>query len=204
MRKFKFFIDFDKEEKWLEEMAAQGYQLVKKSLGYKFRAAEPEQAIIKIDYRSFKRQEDFMEYCTLFEDSGWQHIAGSRGSGSQYFKKVGGDPHDDIFSDQLSRAGKYKRVSKMFKDLAICYMPVFIALMSTGALDASAMLDPQQLYLTEGLWEKSGADFWKSFLFETPFALFRGFIWLVFPVFIGVYLYCAHKANKLYDKQIQA
>lgn len=50
MRKFKYFIDFDKEEKWLNEMAKQGYQLKDKSFGYKFRRAEPEDTTIRVDY----------------------------------------------------------------------------------------------------------------------------------------------------------
>ncbi|GIQ69306.1 DUF2812 domain-containing protein [Xylanibacillus composti] len=204
MRTFKFFLDFDKEEKWLEEMAQQGCQLVSKSFGYRFRAAEPERATIRIDYRTFKRQEDFIDYCTLFEDSGWQHIAGSKSSGAQYFKKVGADPNEDIFSDQLSRAGKYKRVSRMFSQLAICYFPIFVALSTTGAIDSSVLLDPRQLYLTENLWEKSGTTFLWAFLFETPFALMRGIVLLFLPVTILVYLYCAYKAKKLYDKQMNA
>ena len=36
MRKFKFFIDCDKEEKWLSEMLQKGYELVSTSFRYKF------------------------------------------------------------------------------------------------------------------------------------------------------------------------
>lgn len=75
MIKFKVFFDFDKEEKWLRNMAEQGFQLENISFGYSFYSAQPENTIFKIDYRTFKTGQDFLDYCTLFEDSGWQHIA---------------------------------------------------------------------------------------------------------------------------------
>jgi hypothetical protein len=200
MRKFKYFVDYDKEEKWLREMANQGYQLENTAFGYKFRLAEPEDAIIKIDYRTFKKQEDFIDYCTLFEDSGWKHIVGKKNSGAQYFKKMVGNSDDDIFSDNLSKASKYKRLSKMFIEMAICYLPIFVALITTDAININAIINPKELYLTEGLWERTGASFWGGFLFETPFALMRGFIWLFIPVTMILYLIFSYKAQKLYEK----
>jgi hypothetical protein len=76
MWRLKFFLDFEKEEKWLEEMAWKGYQLKSNAFSYKFRIAKLEYATIKIDHRIFNRRKDFINYCTLFEDSGWKHIAG--------------------------------------------------------------------------------------------------------------------------------
>ncbi len=200
MRKFKFFINYDKEEKWLKEMAKQGYQLEHKSFSYKFRSTKTEDAMIKIDYRTFKKQEDFIDYCTLFEDSGWQHIVGNKNSGTQYFKKIDGDSDADIFSDKISKAGKYKRLSKMFIDLSICYLPLLVALISTGTINLDVIFDPKLLYLTPGLWEMTGASFWRSFLFETPFALIRGFAWLWLPVTMSLFLLFALKAQQLYEK----
>ena len=54
MRKYKYFINFDKEEKWLMDMAKQGYLLEGRSSGYRFRTIEPEETIIKIDFRKFR------------------------------------------------------------------------------------------------------------------------------------------------------
>lgn len=202
MRKFKYFIDYDKEEKWLKEMANKGYQLESVSFGYKFRQAEPKDTVIKIDYRRFKKQEDFIEYCTLFEDSGWQHIIGTKSSGTQYFKKMDHNSDEDIFSDKKSRAGKYKRLSNMFMEMAICYLPIFVALQTTGAIDVEAIVNPKLLYFTQGLWEMSGLSFWRAFLFETPFALFRGLAWLFIPVSLISFLFFSYKANRLYEKNL--
>ncbi|QWU43880.1 DUF2812 domain-containing protein [Bacillus sp. NP247] len=201
MWRLKFFLDFEKEEKWLEEMAWKGYQLKSNTFGYKFKIAEPEDTEIKIDHRVFNRRSDFINYCTLFEDSGWKHIAGNWWSGTQYFKKVDEESEDDIFSDQMSRAGKYKRLSKTFLELAICYLPLLILFMFNNTVNIGAIINPRELYFTPGLWDKQGAAFLGSFLFETPFALMRGIAGLFIPVAIVMFFVCSYKANRLYEER---
>ncbi|WP_239618054.1 DUF2812 domain-containing protein [Cohnella mopanensis] len=198
MRKWKWFHNFDKEEKWLNELASQGYMLVRKSIGYEFQRVKPEKAIIRIDYRTFKNREDFEDYRALFEDSGWQHIAGTRSSGHQYFKKREESGNEDIFSDVDSKAARYKRMAQMWLSLASIFLPLFAVLVSTGAIDAEVFLNPKALYYTPGLWEKAGTDFWGAFLFETPFALLRGFLWILLPLTLVLYVVFAFKANRRY------
>src|SRR5699024_9388178 len=169
------------EEKWLEQMAGNGYHLKSTMFGYRFDSASPEDATIKIDYRTFKRKADFEDYCAMFEDSGWQHLAGSKNSGHQYFKKKHEAAGEDIFSDQHSKASRYKRFSNMSLELAMSFIPLLIIFYITDAIDFEAFINPKALYYTPGLWDKEGVDFLFSFLFETPFALMRGFIWLVMP-----------------------
>ncbi|PFE60211.1 hypothetical protein CN316_27240 [Bacillus cereus] len=201
MWRLKFFLDFEKEEKWLEEMAWKGYQLKSNTFGYRFKIAEPEDTKIKIDHRIFNRRSDFINYCTLFEDSGWKHIAGKWWSGTQYFKKVNEESEDGIFSDQMSRAGKYKRLSKTCLELAICFLPILILFMFNNTINLGALVNPKELYFTPGLWDKQGAGFLGSFLFETPFALMRGIAGLFIPVTIGLFFVCSYKANRLYEER---
>ncbi|MCM3629338.1 DUF2812 domain-containing protein [Paenibacillus glycanilyticus] len=201
MKKIKFFTNFNEEENWLNDMARQGYQFTKKtSFSYEFESQKPENAIIKMDYRTFKKREDFEDYCALFEDSGWEHIAGTKSSGYQYFKKADKQGSIEIFSDVDSKAGRYKRLSDMWVLLACSFIPILAALISTDTIDPGVMLDPKSLYFTPELWDLNGAAFWRAFLFETPFALFRGFFWIILPVMIMIYLYFAVKANKQYKK----
>lgn len=200
MRKFKFFLNFDKEEQWLNEMAKQGFQLVNKSIRYEFQSAPPENTSIKIDYRTFKKKDDFEDYRALFEDCGWKHIAGTKSSGYQYFKNINDNGNEDIFSDAYSKACRYKRISEMWIWLASCFIPIFAVLVSTGAIKVKALLNPKLLYYTPGLWEKTGSSFWNAFLFETPFVLFRGFFWMLIPIVIILYLIFAFKSNKEYQK----
>jgi len=200
MRKFKFFINFQKEEKWLEQMATQGWRLKKQWLGYVFESATPEQANIKIDYRHFKNQHDFLEYRSLFADGGWQHISGTKNSGNQYFKQIGDCNGEDIFSDDTSRAGRYKRLSNMMLTMLFVWFPFVIISYTQGTLGLEAFISPRELYLTPGLWELSGSAFWIAFIFETPFAIMRGFSTSIGLVIFLAYVFLTIKSWLLYRK----
>lgn len=202
MNKFKFFADFDKEEKWLGKMAEQGYQLKSVSFCYNFHSTQPERSIFKIDYRTFKNDQDFLDYCTLFEDSGWQHIAGTKQSGSQYFKKTSSEGDEDIFSDLFSRAGRYKRLSDMWLSLSIAWLPFLVIMLTSDWLKIDGFLNPKTLYFTPGLWEMEGFNFWRHFLFETPFALLRGFSVFFWIAIVLLYAYFVIKSWRLYRKTL--
>ncbi len=170
MIKLKFFIDFEKEEQWLNEMARGGFQLKDVSFGYSFQSSDPEDSQFRIDHRVFNNKPEFISYCTLFEDSGWKHIAGSQNSGAQYFKRLSESSNVDIFSDELSKAERYKRVSRFCCSLPrACFLMLVLA--ATHAVDFRAFFNPRMFYLTPNLWERTGEAFWKAFWFETPFAL---------------------------------
>lgn len=203
MRSFKFFLNFDKEEKWLNEMGMQGFIFVGKSFGYRFMKNKPENPNIKIDYRVFKNMADFEDYKALFEDSGWKHISGTRNSGAQYFRLIHNGASEDIFSDTPSKAGRYKRLSELYISLVFMYLPVFIALLASNAVELESIINLKGLYYTQGLWDKSGSEFWSAFLFETPFAIFRGFLWMFFPIAIGLFLLFSLKAEKQYRKSLE-
>jgi len=204
MRKFKLFINFHKEEKWLADMAMQGWQLKKLWFGYTFEPAPPQQTNIKIDYRHFKSQQDFLDYCSLFEDSGWQHISGTKNSGNQYFRQVGENSHEDIFSDDVSRAGRYQRLANTMLFIAIMFTPLVIIAIQQGTFGLEAFTNPRGLYLTPGLWEMSGAQFWRAFLFETPFAFMRGFSMSLSLLFALAYVLITIRSWALYKKATKA
>ncbi len=196
MKKFRIFFRFEKEEKWLERMAGQGFMLSRKSFFYYFRKITPEAKTIRIDYREFKSVQDFSDYCSLFEDSGWKHIAGKKTSGAQYFLKVNSDSTEDIFSDKLSRAGRYKRLSDMWLRCAIPFIPLLMG------FDLNTLSAPKEWYLTPGLWELEGFRFWWAFLFETPFALMRGIGGLIPVAAVLVYIGFAIKSRLLYRSEM--
>lgn len=197
MFKYKYFLSFEKEEAWLRKMAEQGYEFTAKNFfgGYGFRQAQPKDTVFRIDYRQFKSRSDYQDYLTLFEDSGWKHIAGSKGSGIQYFRQSNPGADDDIFSDQASKAGRYKRLSSVWLSLACCYLPLAVVMLSNR--------QDIVLYLTPGLWDKTGFEFWTAFLFETPFALMRALSWVLFPLLIGLYLLFAIRAYVTYQRQLR-
>ncbi|MBW6410846.1 DUF2812 domain-containing protein [Clostridium weizhouense] len=200
MKKFRFYINFNKEEKWLNEMGKLGWELSDKNINYEFSKTSPQNTVIKIDYRNFKSDNYFQDYILMFKDFGWGHIAGKKNSGKQYFKKIDDKAGADIFSDVNSKAERYKKLSNMWLTLAMCYVPIFISLITTKVINVAAFLNPKLFYYTSGLWEKTGEHFWKAFLFETPFVIMRGFFWLFFPLIIILYSLFALKAQKYYKK----
>lgn len=200
MRKFKFYIDFEKEEYWLNEMAKQGWELTGISFGYKFVEREKDDINIRIDHRNFKRNSEYQDYIALFSDSGWEHIAGTKTSGKQYFKRTDQKADEDIFSDIHSKCERYQSLSKMWFSIAMYYIPVFAVLLTTKAIEIDVLFNPKLLYYTPGLWEKTGYYFWKAFLFETPFAIMRGLGWFIFPILIVLYMLFAIRAKRYYRK----
>ena len=100
----------------------------------------------------------------------------------------------------MSRAGKYKRLSKTFLELAICYLPILFLFMYSNTMNLGAFVNPKELYLTPGLWDKQGVSFLWSFLFETPFALMRG-LFDIYPRCDMYVFVCSYKANRLYERR---
>lgn len=201
MKKFRFFIDFTKEENWLNDMAKQGYHLThKKGISYIFEEGRPEDVNIRVDFHKFNSSHDYDNYITLFEDSGWKHIAGTKSTSNHYFKQTETAKDNDIFSDTASKAGRYQRSSNLIIVLIAVYTPLFITLISTGTIPARVFINPKALYLTPGIWELSGETFWNAFWFETPFALMRGILWMIFPIAIILSVVFAIKSNSLYNR----
>ncbi len=86
-----FFSNMQKEEDWINRVIAKGYRLkslipgryqfekLDSSYNAKTFRKETESCcgflpIVKLDFRKFASLEDFKDYVTLFEDSGWRHI----------------------------------------------------------------------------------------------------------------------------------
>lgn len=179
MKKIKFFANYTKEEAWLNKMASQGWHLIKyNDITHEFAPGEPSTVNYRIDYRTFKNREAYEEYLMLFADSGWRHVSGTRSSGAQYFVTASEDTGADIFSDNASRLGRTKR---MLQNWVTVMLPIWVVLFLTNnhSADFSTMFNPKELYYTPGLWERTGFDFWFGFLFETPFALMRGYAWAI-------------------------
>ena len=202
-----FAVDIQKLENWIDDYRKQGYRLIKvnpKIGRYEFAKSTKGEFLpkVRIDFRTFNKKDSYDDYLCLFEDSGWHCLYGSRSNGFQYFEQMHEGASDDIFSDSISRAARYKRLSTMWLTTLIPYIPIVVALNTTGAFGWRNISDPKTLYLTPGLWEMSGAHFWGAFLFETPFALLRaGFGGVFFLVIIGAFLYFLLKASYLYKKE---
>ncbi len=195
MKKFKVFVDINEEEKYLNEMANKGYFLKKySSFGrYHFIEGNPEDLHYRVDYRVFKKKDDFDDYISLFEDSGWNHVYGTCQSGSQYFLPKSQDSTEDIFSDVESKAGRYLRFMKATILGLISFVVSLIIIFSSMNFNLSELT-----FLTPGLWDRQGVEFWRAFWFEVPFVLLRTIPPIILIIFTIVYGVWAIQAKRLY------
>ena len=197
--KHKFFItDIDKVQQFIDSYREKGYKLAYvngDSFSFIFKKCHDDfNPNVRIDYRSFKKRDDFQEYLALFEDAGWKHLSGSFSSGIQYFEQMSEDSDDEIFSDKQSHAELYRRLFAFaitFLGLFLVYLFVF-----GPRYDLSLYLHPKDMFLTPGLWEMNGTRFVFAFLFELPFVILRNgfpFIWLICVILFSI---CAIKVKR--------
>ena len=196
MKKFRVFVDISEEEKYLNEMANKGYFLKKySSLGrYHFIESKPEDLHYRVDYRVFKKKDDFDDYVSLFEDAGWTHVYGTYQSGSQYFLPNSSDSTEDIFSDIESKAGRYLRFIQAARLCSISFIIALIIILVSVNFNLSELT-----FLTPGLWEKQGSEFWRAFWFEVPFVMLRVIPPIALIIATILYSIWAIKAKKLYN-----
>lgn len=104
IHKWFWIWDFDKEEKWLNEMAAKG--LVLAAVGwcrYEFEDGIPGDYKIRIDFLEprFKSVEH-EKYISFLEETGAEHVGTVMSRWAYFRKKVSGEDFQ-IFSDNASR-----------------------------------------------------------------------------------------------------
>lgn len=197
MIRFRIFSNLEKEEEWLNKLSAEGWAFDSKNLCiYKFKKTECVDAVYKIDCRVFSNKSDYLEYLSLFADAGWRHISGSRFSGYQYFDSTLNNGNCEIFSDAETKAARYHRLSRLSAFSFLLAALLLVATIFNARIDLPAMLRPSSFYYTPGLWSREGISFWIGFLVETPFALMRGYGWLLAPLIMIASFFQFIKAQK--------
>lgn len=129
LKKWKIFINYQKEEEWINEMATKGYHLKKYTFGrYTFEEGEPG----KYEYRMELLEEDpkmpkSREYLDFMEDSGIECVdVYYRWA---YFRKELTDEPFEIYSDYESRIMHMKRVIAII--LAVSMLNLLLAIFNT-------------------------------------------------------------------------
>lgn len=197
MKKFKLFMDIQKEEDWLNSMAKKGWLCKHVSAWgiYDFEKTASVEQVIRIDYPTFRTRDAKKRYIELYEDYGWQHLGGNW---LHYWLKPA-DGRDELFSDQASQKAYLRRLLEYYGSFGFVFLIIAFSVMGNGSYSKSL----KGAYLTPGLWEKEGSDFLFAFLFETPFALMRfGMPWLLMIWGIAFMLVYSkyHKKAKELDK----
>jgi hypothetical protein len=110
VRKVFFIWEFEKEEKWLNEMSAIGLQLC--AVGfctYHFEEGTPGEYVYRLEMlENWPTHAKSMQYIRFLEDTGIEHV-GSLLRWVYFRKKTGGDTFD-LFSDISSRITHFNRM----------------------------------------------------------------------------------------------
>ncbi|MDD3403208.1 MAG: DUF2812 domain-containing protein [Hespellia sp.] len=102
----KMFLDIDKEQRWLNEMADSGYRLVKRNLfSYQFEVCEKSAYRYLIDQRAFEK--DNREFLSFAEEMKMNFVA--RQLGLYYFEVDREEAAEALYTDGKSRIRFYLR-----------------------------------------------------------------------------------------------
>ncbi|MDH4140958.1 MAG: DUF2812 domain-containing protein [Coriobacteriia bacterium] len=106
----KLFWDFDKEERWLNEMAARGLNLVNHRWGtYEFETGTPGQWIYRIQFLEVEaRKPASREYIDFVTETGAEPV--DTHTHRVYFRKHAADGPFELFTDLDSRLAYYRRI----------------------------------------------------------------------------------------------
>ncbi len=117
--------DFEKEEKWLNEMAAKGFLLTDVGgLRYVFQEGAPGEYRYHLEWlQHFPSHPESIAYIKFVEETGAEHV----GSFKRwvYFRKKAAEGAFNLFSDLDSRITHFRRITRLIGLLSlalICYV----------------------------------------------------------------------------------
>lgn len=117
--KWRVFINFEKEEQWLNKMATEGLNLISFKFGrYTFTEGPPGEYIYRIELlKGAPEDEQIRDYLAFMEDYGVECIDTSMNWA--YFRKKAADGPFEIYSDSESKIGHYKRVAYLLGTIGV-------------------------------------------------------------------------------------
>lgn len=137
--KIIFAWEDEKEEKWLEEMAAQGWRLEHAApYVYHFRKSQPEKVVIRLDYKN-TLDKDYQEYLTLFHDAGWELVVTF--ANWHYFRiNPQNNETPEIYNSNRAKAQKYRRLLIGLAPILIIFVTVFNPVFYRNSLQETGLL----------------------------------------------------------------
>ena len=110
---YRIFGDFEKEEKWVNEMAAEGWHLEKFFLGrFKFIKGEPGAYIYRNEFIFHMKSKEKKDYFDFLKDSGITIIYEM--GAWVYMKKTAAEGPFELYTDTKSKLAYYKRMLSVF------------------------------------------------------------------------------------------
>ncbi|GGE71919.1 DUF2812 domain-containing protein [Priestia taiwanensis] len=139
----KKFNSFTEEEQWLQHMLNEGWVLKGyhpeklQPCTYYFDSIQYEEQknrTYKIDYRVFRKEDDFLEYKSIFEDTGWTLLSIDKLYAKHIFYTNQPDANCTIFSDVESYKGREKRKMASARNMVLVSASFFIVSLFTDIL----------------------------------------------------------------------
>jgi len=120
----KAYWNYEKEEKWLNEMSARGLALTDYSwLRYVFSDSQPGEYIYRIELLEYWPTHPVSQkYLRFMEENGVEHIASYMRW--VYFRKKAADGPFDIYSDIDSKIAHYQRINRFWVAVACAMLAV--------------------------------------------------------------------------------
>lgn len=109
----RLFLDFEKEEKWLNEMSAKGLNFVNYSFPrYSFEEGKPGEYTYRLELlEQFPSHAESKAYIKFMEENGIECV--DTFFSWAYFRKKTSDGPFDIYTDRSSRIKHYKRIATL-------------------------------------------------------------------------------------------
>ena len=143
----------EEEERWLEEMARQGWHLLRGGLVFRFERGEPREMRYRLDYRQGTGK-SLREYFALLRDAGWEYVGSF--AGWRYFRSPAAAEAPEIYTDRESHIQMYAQLRRL---LAIVMIPNLAVLGSAATREEFSWIRIVLLATTSlllyGIWRLS-------------------------------------------------
>ena len=142
----KAFLDFDKEEQWLNEQGQNGLMLLNYYNGtYEFEDVNPTKYLYKIEIPKKQNRSDYYEF---LEELGITVVANY--AGRVYLRKNENDGAFDLYTDLDNQIEQYKRRNIVFNSVALSQLGAGILLFINMILYTSRRDAPFWILLVFG------------------------------------------------------
>ncbi len=117
--KIRFYLDYEKEERWINEMCKQGWHLVKFGVGYfKFEQGKPSEYIYRNEMLTdLGKKANSKEYIQFLKETGVELVA--KFATWAYFRKKIEDGPFELYSDTSSKIQYLNRIFYLFIFIAL-------------------------------------------------------------------------------------
>ncbi|WP_144510819.1 DUF2812 domain-containing protein [Bacillus sp. FJAT-22090] len=132
--KYRFYVDYEKEEQWVNEMAQQGWFLETfKFFRFAFVKGEPGTYVYRNEMLKGLSKNDETNYVEFLKESGIELV--SKFGGWAYFRKEASDGPFEIYTDTASKISYYNRILNLFSLLFLfnLIMGIFNVIVSDSA-----------------------------------------------------------------------